>query len=68
MKMRGEVDVQIHLFLTSVLVGGEWSTSHPWYPLDRGLGEPQSWSGRYREMKILDTTGTRTLIPQSSNP
>jgi hypothetical protein len=24
-----EVDVQIHIFLTSALVGGEWSTSRP---------------------------------------
>jgi hypothetical protein len=29
MKMSGGVDVQIHIFLTSALVGGEWSTSHP---------------------------------------
>jgi hypothetical protein len=68
MKMHGEVDVQIHVFLTSVLVGVEWSTSHTWYPLARRLGGLQSWSGRYREVIILDTTGTRTLIPQSSNP
>jgi hypothetical protein len=25
----GEVDVYIHTFLTSVLVGGEWSASRP---------------------------------------
>jgi hypothetical protein len=25
----GEVDVQIHAFMTSALVGGEWSTSCP---------------------------------------
>jgi hypothetical protein len=23
------VDVEIHIFLTSALVGGEWSASHP---------------------------------------
>jgi len=49
------VEVQLHAFLTSVLEGGEWSTSHlghftPWgksseYPLDRRLVGPQSWSG-----------------------
>jgi hypothetical protein len=30
------------------------------YLLDRRLGGPQSRSGRYGEVKILDPTGTRT--------
>jgi hypothetical protein len=29
MKAYGEVDVYIHIVLTSALVGGEWSTSRP---------------------------------------
>jgi hypothetical protein len=29
MKPYGEVDVQIQIFLTSTLVGGEWSASRP---------------------------------------
>jgi hypothetical protein len=29
MKVYGGVDVQIHIFLTSALVGGEWSSSRP---------------------------------------
>jgi hypothetical protein len=29
MKAYGGVDVQIHIFLTSALAGGEWSASHP---------------------------------------
>jgi hypothetical protein len=29
MKTFGEVDVQIHILLTSVFVGGEWSASRP---------------------------------------
>jgi hypothetical protein len=29
MKVYGEVDVQIHIFLTSAIVGGQWSASHP---------------------------------------
>jgi hypothetical protein len=29
MKTYGGVDVQIHVFFTSALVGGEWSGSHP---------------------------------------
>jgi hypothetical protein len=40
MKMYGGVDVQIHLFLTSVLVGDEWSASHPgrFTPVERAPG------------------------------
>jgi hypothetical protein len=38
------------------------------YPLDRRLGGPQSWSGRYAEMKILEPTGTRTPTLLSSSP
>jgi hypothetical protein len=51
-------------FLTSALVGGEWSTSrtqplyprgkNPRYPLDRRLGWPQSRSGRFGEEKFLN--------------
>jgi hypothetical protein len=29
MKTYGEVDVSIHIFLTSAIVGGEWSASRP---------------------------------------
>jgi hypothetical protein len=29
MKVYGGVDVQVHIFLTSALVGGEWSVSRP---------------------------------------
>jgi hypothetical protein len=48
-------------FLTSALVGGEWSASRPcrvtlfprkrapWYSLDRRLSGSQSQSGRYGE-------------------
>jgi hypothetical protein len=71
------VDVQIHIFLTSALAGGEWSASRtgrftpggksPRYPLDR-LGGPQSRSARRGEEKILDPTGTRTVTPRSSSP
>jgi hypothetical protein len=50
-----EVDVELHVFFTSVLDGGEWSVSRPdlftppkfpWYPLNRGLGGPQNRWGR----------------------
>jgi hypothetical protein len=38
----------------------------PRYPLDRGLGGPQSRSGPHGEVIILDPTGTRTPTSQSS--
>jgi hypothetical protein len=65
------VDVEIHVFLTSTLV--EMSCQprasaalpprrSPRYPSDMRLSEPQSRSGRYESMKILEPTGTRTPI------
>jgi hypothetical protein len=52
------MDIKIHVFLTSVLVGWKWSASRPCrftppphshrYPLDK-LGGPQIRSGRYRK-------------------
>jgi hypothetical protein len=78
MKTYGGVDVYIHVFLTSALLGGERSVSRPGrfipteidprYALDRKLGGPQSRSGRHEEEKILDPTGTRTPTSQSSSP
>jgi hypothetical protein len=65
-------------FLTSVLVGGDWSASRSGgytqgekttgTPLDRRLDGHQSWSGRRGEEKILDPTGTRTPTPLPSSP
>jgi hypothetical protein len=59
MKAYVGVDVSIHIFLTSALVGCEWSASRssrftsqgksPRYPLDRRLVELQSRSGRRGE-------------------
>jgi hypothetical protein len=55
------------VFLTSALVESEWSAPRltigeksPRYPTDRRLGEPQSRSGWYAKVNILDPTGTRT--------
>jgi hypothetical protein len=67
MKAYEEVGVQIHVFFTSALVGGDWSASHPGRftseketleSLNRRLGVHHSWSGRYGEEKSLDRTGT----------
>jgi hypothetical protein len=69
MKEYGGVDVEIHIFLTSALIGGEWSVSHPGrftpgkdYPVQLygKLVGPQSLCGRRGEEKILDPTVTRT--------
>jgi hypothetical protein len=40
MKAYGGVDVQIHIFLTSALIGGEWPGSHPDFftPRERAPG------------------------------
>jgi hypothetical protein len=70
MKKYGGVDV----FLTSALIGGEWSTSCPdrftpgEKPLDRRLGGPQNQSGRRRQKENLDSTETWTPTPRSSSP
>jgi hypothetical protein len=66
MKAYGEVNVQIHIFLTSALAGGGWSASRSCrftpgerdrYLVDRRLGGPQSRSGRDEEKKILILPG-----------
>jgi hypothetical protein len=40
MKAYGRVDVQIHIFLTSAIAGGEWSASRPgrFTPRERAPG------------------------------
>jgi hypothetical protein len=76
MKMHGEVNGLIHVFLTSAQVGGEWSGSRPaalplkkgpWYPLYGRLSGPQSQFGGSREEKILGYTMTLTPTPWSSS-
>jgi hypothetical protein len=78
MKAYGRVDVKIQVFLTSALVGGEWSDSRSArftpgkraspYPLGMRLGGPQNQSGRRGEEKILDLTGARTPTSRPSSP
>jgi hypothetical protein len=55
MKTYGGVDVQIYIFLTLAIIGGEWSAyapatlpprNIPQCSLDRSLCGPQSRSGR----------------------
>jgi hypothetical protein len=78
MKAYGGVDVYIHIFLTSALVGGEWSASRPCrfihrgksprYPLDRRLGGPQSRSRRGGEENILVPPGDSNSDPSVVQP
>jgi hypothetical protein len=73
MKPYRGADVQMHIFLTSVLVRSDWSVSrHGSFiredTLDITLGGPQSQFGRRKEEKVLDPTGTRTPTPLSSSP
>jgi hypothetical protein len=76
MKTYGGVDVQIHIYLTSALVGGEWSASRPGRftlgerdPIVHFIG---GWVGNGDGLddveKILDSTGTQTPTPWSSSP
>jgi hypothetical protein len=59
MKAYWGMDVEIHIFLTSALVGGEWLALRPgrFNPQDRRLGVSQIFSGRRGEENILDTAG-----------
>jgi hypothetical protein len=76
MKAYGGVDVEIHIFLTSALVGGEWSASRPgrFTPGERAPGTHWigGWVGPSAGLddveKIPDPTGTQTPDPRSSNP
>jgi hypothetical protein len=75
MKSYGGVDVQIHVFLTSAIVEGEWSASRPCrftpgekastrYSFGRRVGGPQRRSGRRWDKKNLAFTATRNLAPR----
>jgi hypothetical protein len=60
MKAYGGVDVQIHIFLTLALVGGEWSASRPcrytsgeWAPGTIGLVGPRAGLDNVEKRKFL---------------
>jgi hypothetical protein len=66
MKAYGRVDVYIHVFLTSALVGGEWSVSRPgrFTPWEKASGTHwiegcvDAGAGLDDVEEILDPTGT----------
>jgi hypothetical protein len=76
MKTYGRVNIQINVFLTSALVGDQWSASCPSrfgprkrtapYPLDRTLDGPQTVFRRCGEVIIFISIGTRTPTTSSA--
>jgi hypothetical protein len=62
MKMYGEAELSSQLHDLSALPPGK----SPRCALERRLDGPQSRSGRYGEIKILDSTRTRTPTPYIS--
>jgi hypothetical protein len=76
MKAYGEVDVEIHIFLTSALARGEWSASRPGRFTPGGRASGTHWIGGWVDPravlddmeKILDLTGTRTPTPSVVQP
>jgi hypothetical protein len=64
MKAYGVVDVQIHIFLTSALLGGEWMsfTARPLYP--RGKNPLTHWIGGWVGLRAgLDDLEKRKFLP-----
>jgi hypothetical protein len=63
MKAYGRVDVKIDIFLTSALVGGEWSTSRPgrFAPWERAPGT--HWIGGWVDLRAgLDDVEKRKFL------
>jgi hypothetical protein len=63
MKAYGGVDVYVHIFLTSALAGGEWSTSRPgrFTPGERAPGT--HWRGGWMDLRAgLDDLEKRKFL------
>jgi hypothetical protein len=63
MKAYGGADIEIHSFLTSALVGGEWSASRPgrFTPGERACGT--HWIGGWVEPKVgMDDVERRKFL------
>jgi hypothetical protein len=66
METYGEVDVQIHVLLTSELDGGVPQVPYlrvkkPWYPLEKRLSGSQKLSERYRKLNSVALVRERTI-------
>jgi hypothetical protein len=78
MKTHGGVDVQIHIFLASALVGGEWSASRPcrFTPGERAPGTqwiggwvgPRAGLNDVEKRKFLTLPELELRPPLSSSP
>jgi hypothetical protein len=76
MKAYGGADVQIHIFLTSTLDGGEWSVSRPWRftPAERAplpIGQKVMWTPEPVQMtrrKFLNLPGLELRALKSASP
>jgi hypothetical protein len=72
MKTYGGVDVQIHIFLTSALVGGEWSASRPgrFTPRERAPGTHWigGWVGPRAGLDDVDKRNFLTLLGLELRP
>jgi hypothetical protein len=75
MKAYCGVAVQIHVFLTSALVGGEWSASRPGRFTPGVIAPGIHWIGGgwtsvsvWTRKKKIDTSGTQTPTPLSASP
>jgi hypothetical protein len=77
MKIYGRVGVQIHIFLTSTLVEGQWSASHPGcstlgkepaVPIEQEVDlAPELVCTTWQEKKSAPT-GTQAPTPWLSSP
>jgi hypothetical protein len=67
MKAMGGVDVYIHVFLTSALVGGEWSASRPGCFTPRERVPSTHWIGGWVGPRTnLDDVEKRKILPDLS--
>jgi hypothetical protein len=66
MKAYGGVDVQVHIFLTSVLVGGEWSASRPGRFTPGEIAPGTHWIGGWVDPRAgLDDVKERKFLTLS---
>jgi hypothetical protein len=72
MKTYGGVDVYIHVFFTSALAAGEWSSPRPgrFTPGEKAPDTPwiRVWVDPRAGLDDVACTGTRTLTPRPSIP
>jgi hypothetical protein len=63
MKAYGGMHVYIHIFLTSALVGGEWSDSRPGHFTPREIAPGTHWIGGWVEPRAgLDDVEKRKFL------